>query len=508
MLVSNINQYKQNEQIDIVGNLFDLSFDNGSLEGIEHAFSLSKQIDLENLTDENLTVWHYDMANGFSYLRKLKYARTDDDWNFQMNELFNEIFHLRTAIDSKGFLKVLDIRRCQIYTNIGSAFTYIGRFIEAQEYFHKALEIQPFFAMAIANQANGFLHYGRILFDDIHKNLFVTYAYHTYKKAILLEEFLEPQSKESIYLEFKHLEKYIANYFPSTYLEDLPNLNDFDMGEEEDLKLYREWCLKHTLYINPLNDLGPHNDACHDCLMLPNFIFDTKRPPVILNIFNQIKQEYATARYCFFDSKQRFNPHISDFDTPLADTLENVRYSYRAEQLKISFRLAYSIFDKIAYLLNDYLELGIELHKVNFRNFWYSNATLKTLSRVFSKSDNWAMRGLFWLSKDLYEKDFDAVLEPEAKEIARVRNFIEHRGFKILANSIFDNLNFDFDESDISYTISEEDFEKKTLNILKLSRASIIYLSLAISHEEQKKDHSEKRVMPFFHKRLEIEKRI
>lgn len=485
---TSINGFAEDEQVNLVGNLFDLSLDNESLEGIQHAFKLSQQISIQTLNDENYTTLHYNLSNGWSYLRKLKYQNTHNDWSFQMEELTKEIFHLRKAISSPGFQKIIKVRQCQIYTNIGNSFSYIGRFVEAQGFWDKAINILPQFSMAIGNKANGLFHYGVTLFDEIHQNIFMIFSFHHLGSALALEQYLDRNAKQGMQQLYDSLNLRIND----EYKLKLPNLNNYDLGDDMQLVDYRKWCLKNQLFINPLNDLGNYSIASHDCLNLPTLILKRNRPPVFLNLYNQIKQEYGTARYAYYTSIQRYNPHFSDTDIVLVQTMETIQYSFYIEQLKISFRLSYSILDKIAYLLNDFLNLGIEAHKISFRSLWYSNTSKMTLRPFFSSCDNWPLRGLYWLSKDLYEKEneYDSVLEPEAKDIASLRNFIEHKGFKVVSDSkIFSEI---YDEnSDISYNITRADFEKKTMNILKLTRAAIMYLSLAISHEEKKKDYKD-----------------
>lgn len=473
-------------QIDIIGILFDMSFDNNSLDGLSHAFNLAAQIKENNLTPVNLTILYYDLSNGWSYYRKIKYKGTQQDWQFQMQELTNEIIHLRKAIASPGFDKIDAERQCQIYTNLGNSFSFIGRFVEAQAYWDRAISIRPDFAMAIGNMANGMVHYGRSLYDNVHTNLFFAYAYHHVANALRYKNLLHEGAATGFQGLHDWLKNIISKNFPKEYLEHFPNLDDYDLGDDQNLKDYRLWCLEKKLFVNPLNDLGPHNVASHDCLNLPTVTLPANRAPVCLNLYNQIKQEFATARYSFYVSTSGGDQHFSDTDVPLVETMEMIRYSFYVEQLKISFRLAYSILDKIAYLLNDYLELQIELSKVSFRGLWYTNK--QQLRPFFEKSDNWALRGLYWLSKDLYEKemDFDAVLEPDAKEVAIIRNYIEHKGFKIVSDQ--PPLFASFKEPDISYTISRKKFEQKTMKLLKLTRAAIIYVSVALAHEEKKKD--------------------
>jgi len=490
LAIDSIHDKPQELQLDIIGSLFDLSFDHNRLDGLDHAFSLAAQIDPAGLDKALLPIFYYDLSNGWSYYRKIKYHQKQESWLFQMEELTKEIFFLRKAIACPGFEVIAPERKCQIFTNLGNSFSFIGRFVEAQAYFQMALKIIPDFAMAIGNMANGQFYYGRILYDNIHANLFMANAFHLLKDALRYKKGLHPSAAYGFQQMHDWLEQYISGNFPAAYLKDFPELNDFDLGEQKDLKDYRLWCLSRTLFVNPLNDLGPHTVASHDCLNLPTVTLPANRPPVCVNLFNQIKQEFATARYAFYMSISNTGPHLSDEDVPLIETMESIRYSYYIEQLKIAFRLSYSILDKIAYLLNDYLELNIALSKVSFRSLWYDPK--KQLHPFFVNSENWALRGLFWLSKDLYEKDmdYDAVLEPDAQEIAAIRNFIEHKGFKIVSDSppLFDV----FSEPDISYSITRSAFEQKTMKLLKLTRAAIMYTALAISHEEQRKvfDHS------------------
>ncbi len=493
LLIETLDKFEETQKISVIGNLFDLSFDNANIGGIEKSFNLINQIAIDKLSDENYTTLQYDISNGWSYLRKLKYQNTQEDWNFQMTELTNEIFYLRKSIASKGFSKVPKERQCQIFTNLGNSFSYIGRFVEAQTYWDKAIEILPQFAMAIGNKGNGLFHYGLSLFDESHRDIFIIHSFNNLAKALSLRQYLDIGAEQGIQQLYNYLDTKIHN----EYKNDLPNLNNYELGNDKELVEYRLWCIENKLFINPLNDLGNFSIASHDCLNLPTVIIEKNRPPVFLNLFNQIKQEYGTARFSYYNSIQGYNPHYSDTDIDLVETMETIRYSFYIEQLKISFRLSYSVLDKIAYLLNDYLKLDIEAHKISFRSLWYSNTSKSILRQYFQKCDNWALRGLYWLSKDLYEKgsEFDTVLEPASKEIATIRNFIEHKGFKVISDfKIFPSM-YD-DTNDISYTISRKNFEAKTLNLLKLTRAAIMYLSLAISHSEKNKDYANTKSLP------------
>jgi len=164
--INDLSKYSDEMKIEIVGTLFDLSLDNKSIKGIHHGLSLAKQIDYDSLNEINQTTLEYCISNGYSSLRELKYRNTKNDWNFQFEELIKEIYHLRKAMSSKGFKEIDKLRKCQIFTNLGNLFSYIGRFVEAQEYWNNAISIDPNFVMAICNKARGFLYYSDKLMDE------------------------------------------------------------------------------------------------------------------------------------------------------------------------------------------------------------------------------------------------------------------------------------------------------------------------------------------------------
>lgn len=87
--------------------------------------------------------------------------------------------------------------------------------------------------------------------------------------------------------------------------------------------------------------------------------------------------------------------------------------------------------------MNIYLNLGIDKNRVSFRNIWHKRGNRNNpINEEMFTSQNLALQGLFWLSKDL-DEGVDSPIEPEAKEIAIMRNFMEHKSFKIVEGKIF-----------------------------------------------------------------------
>jgi hypothetical protein len=176
----------------------------------------------------------------------------------------------------------------------------------------------------------------------------------------------------------------------------------------------------------------------------------------------------------------------------LYNTLDYPAYSLSVEKTRAAFRLAYSLFDKVAFFLNDYLQLGIDPGQVSFRGLWHNphkrgNPNARTLRQRFVDYQNWPLRGLFWLSKDLFDENFRSCTEPDAANLNNIRNHLEHKYLQLHLESrgaqSFTN--------GLGYALSRADFETKALRVLKLARAALIYLSLAVHRQERMRHASE-----------------
>jgi len=164
--------------------------------------------------------------------------------------------------------------------------------------------------------------------------------------------------------------------------------------------------------------------------------------------------------------------------------------------LKIAFRVCYSLFDKIAFFLNAYLELGIPGNKVSFKTCWYLLQTRdKGVRTELATFQNWPLRGLFWLSKDLAERKvgFRDALEPDAQDLAELRNHLEHKYLKVHEFGAPQPMSSERDTAffdDLAYSVGRHELESKTLRLLKITRAALIYLTLAVTAQESLKSSS------------------
>lgn len=480
--LDNLNDFEPNQVVGILGLIFETSREHANINDLKVGLDFSEKQNLENFDDHDKMIFHYNVANGWSYLQMLtQEINSDDFWVFKFQELEKQIINLRLALIFSERIND-DFNKCQILTNLGNLFSHIGRFSEAQLFWHKALEITPDFPMAIGNIGFGIYHYAIALYDRGHQSIFFKFAY-KYLTAIL-ESDIYPEAKQS----FSALARDLETRFDNKQLKNLEGLGTYKLGKSKSEQKYRKWCSDNKLFLNPINDITIESISAHDCILLPTMILEFDQPPVYQTIFNQLKQEFVTGRFLLFEGITLKRHHYSDKGNLQMDTLDYATYSFSIEKVKIAFRMCYSILDKIGYLLNDYLDLGFKPEQVSFRKIWYSYKNNKPngLNPKISSTKNWAFRGLYWLSKDLYEKEdleFISSIEPDAKDLALMRNFIEHKSFKTVEFgelSIVDN--------GLTFLISRTEFELRTLKLFRLVRAAMIYLSLGINQEENKKN--------------------
>jgi len=86
------------------------------------------------------------------------------------------------------------------------------------------------------------------------------------------------------------------------------------------------------------------------------------------------------------------------------------------------------------------------------------------------------------------------VADPDAKDMADIRNNLEHKYLKIHWIEVDKNDELRFDN--LAYSILESDFSEKSFRLLRCAREAIIYLSLAIHVEEKRRNKNDGLIMP------------
>jgi tetratricopeptide (TPR) repeat protein len=494
------------QALEHIGELTDLSGDLRRTVGLEQAMRLSEELQQRNPSAVHRATSHYFLGNVWSNLRVLA---GEDLGAWEQPELEREIFHLRMALRDEAAPGLRLERVCQILTNLGNAMSAVGRPVEAIHYWDQALRRLPRFSMARGNRGYGLSYYAASVHDSGHKDLMVKFAHADLQSALSgnSRQYLEGNAHRG----FERVKADIEGYLTAEYLAEDTNVADFPLGTSEEEVAYRRWCLQERLFLNPLNDLGPHAIAARDVLMLPPVVTHLgKGPamPALQGMYNQLKQEFVSARYLYWEGITSEAIHFSDKDVRLYDTLDFPAYSLAVEKTKIAFRMAYSILDKIAYFLKHYLDLSISDRDATFRKVWYRDGKRRNgLEPVAAGPRNWPLRGLFWLSKDLHEDDpgFRESLEPEAQELRELRHAIEHRylklshelwsGFRAARSALLDRIAPDTNRSEALDPLDDNlalfqgrsEFDASALSLFQMVRAALVYLCLAVHWEEERR---------------------
>ena len=495
--VESANGLDPEAALDHLARLIDLAFDFKHVDGTKRALQVGEEIGKRPLSPAQAVLLNYYLSNAWSNRKQLQQQSEQDGWKWEQPEAEKQIIHLRRALAGDGFLELDPLRRCQIITNLGNLLNTVGRFVEAIGYWDEALAILPYFSMAQGNRGYGLICYAQALYDDGHQPIFLRHAHVGLRTALSSDpddvNGVDPWARDAFGEKLAWLESTLV----PDYLRLGTQMEDFPLGDSEDEIRYRRWCLQHRLFLNPLNDLGPYTVAAHDVLTTPSIVVKPGEGMHFQGFYNQLKQEYASARYLYYEGATSTSPHFSDKGVLLINTLDYPCYSLAVEKVKMAFRMSYSLLDKVAYFLNDYLALGIPERKVNFRSFWYDKQERKRgLLPAFEACDNWPLRGLFWLSKDLFEDapEFRECLEADAQELDSVRNHAEHKYLKLHENlwsgPTDEGRAFGGRPDKLAFSVYRSHFAAKALRLLTMARAALIYLSLAIHAEETKREQA------------------
>lgn len=483
--------------LNYLARLIDLAFVFKHVEATKRALQVAEGIGKRPLSSTQTTILDYYLSNAWSNRRELEREADKDDWQWEQPEIEKQITHLRRAHGSDGFRELDVIRRCQILTNLGNLLNTVGRFVEAIGYWDEAIAVLPTFGMAQGNRGHGLIYYAHSLYDDGQQPIFLRHAHIGLQTALSSDPDdvagVDHWARDGFSERLAWLEATLVPEFLSKGTE----MEEFPLGDSEDEIRYRQWCLQNRLFLNPLNDLGPHSIAAHDVLGTPSIVVKRGEGLHFQGFYNQLKQEYVSARYLFYEGTTSTKPHFSDKGVLLINTLDYPCYSLAVEKVKVAFRIAYSLLDKVSFFLNYYLPLGIPERNVSFRSFWYiDQKRQRGLRPEFDACDNWPLRGLFWLSKDLFEiaPEFRECLEPDAQEIDLVRNHAEHKYLKLhdqlWAGPTDEGRAFSGRPDSLAFSVYRSHFTAKVLRLMKMARAGLIYLSLAIHAEEKKREQS------------------
>lgn len=480
--------FSDEQLIEKIGVLADQALFKGKADILDDAARLAARVDTRSLSRYQLAIFHYHVSNVWGNSFKLLPEDRKQERIWEQPEIEKQLIHNRlavTALETADGASPLPVV-CAIYTNLANTLFQIGRFVEALEYWDRALILKPDFGMAAANKGCSLLHYAHLLQDEGHSMIFLLQSREMLRRALKLP--IDPHARPFFKDHLKSLNRVLYAYTEKKFLTPVCAGSEKEAGETA----LRNWRLQNRLFLNPLNDLGSFAEAASDVLMKPPMEKDAARPSLPHDLFKVLNQEFTCAGQLFFEAMQSVPGQDAVSFGAISPIPENAVCDLSGEKLKIAFRMAYSLFDKIAFFLKTYFCLPVSQQRVNFRTLWYPEGRKANgLHPKFLQSANWPLRGLFWLSKDLYEHnpDFKEGLEPDARQLYALRNHLEHN-YLIIQDDPRHALSgnsgpMGMDDGSV-YVIGRSDFARRTLRILKMARAAMVYLSLAVHWETSK----------------------
>lgn len=488
----NLDDLDIDQALDWIAQLVDAAGDHASEVGLRKALAWADE--LESRSPDDAAIINYFRANAWAHLEMLKH-RADGDaarWSWDQPEAEQQILLLRAALNSTGFSRLQLGRKCQILTNLAGQLNTAGRPVEALEAWGKVLSMAPKFWMARGNRGIALMHYALSLYDTGHRGVFLLFAHRDLEVASRFDSTTLQWGDPAALQYFREHKRMIERETNLEAIEEHFEPVGYALGRSSVERAYRTWCLQERLFLNPLSDLDTHTIAAQDVLTLPDFVTSIGEPPVLTGFFNQMKQEFVSARWEYYLGVTAQHPHFSDRDVLLYNTLDYPAYGLAVERVKGAYKYAYSLFDKIAFFLNAYLALEIKPTSVSFRSIWRekNGDPIHPIRETFRQSENWPLRGLFWLSKDLFDERQKVATAPDARALHELRIHLEHRYVKVHEMMLESNPaggepDMFFDA--LAYRISRQSLEERTLRLLKLVRAALIYLSLAMHREEQRR---------------------
>ncbi len=355
-----ITKMSDAEALEHIALLIDASFEASFERGVKRALTLLDTLSQRDLTDSDGALTEYFRANAWAAMSSIANARRS--WSWEAPELQEELLALSRAANHAGFAGLDKVRRCQILTNQANLLNSVGRTIEAIAVWDAALKIIPGFAMARGNRGNGLRQYAGMIPPDRERAILALHAFDSLRSAAAEDAFYESADLEAARAHFTNHAAQLAAAVDTDSVRAMQNLGHGREGRSKIERAYRHWCLEHRLFLSPLNDLGAYLAAASDDFMLPSIVegIDERPnslPPPIVGFFSQMKQEYVSARFMLFEGISSTQVHFSDRGVTLTDTLDYPLYSLASERVRTAFRIAYSMLDKVASLVDCYWTL-------------------------------------------------------------------------------------------------------------------------------------------------------
>lgn len=440
--------------------LFDLGVENDELDKIDESIKIFEEIKEQDFDFVNYYLGTLYLAK--YYLLNPKYLFDSDKL------LFNSKLYLKQELLSNSPETFREVS-----VNLGIVYNILGRTIEALDCFDNVLKYHNS-TYALYNKAYALYTYS---FFSINYSLIICDAYKCFKMVLDDDNFShEMKVKSKGYIDE------ILNVFDEEFLEGESD-EEIKIEVEDDFEWFMvNYCWKNRLYLNLCNFCQRCNNSIGDTIVIEKMINEISEGTendsfLVLSMYlNQLKMDYVSARFLLILSQYEcFDLEIITKHVFVVDTQFNEENNIRIQLLKDAFKNFFNILDKIAYFMNDYLELGIGQDRVNFRSVWFKykynkqkKRNIKFHNKKLIDMDNVGLTALY----DIY---LELEYGNEREYLRKTRNSLTHKYLRIVGNS-----------NENSKTV--EELHKETIEIAILAKNAIIYLMRLVNINEDKKE--------------------
>ncbi|WP_107669156.1 LA2681 family HEPN domain-containing protein [Cyanothece sp. BG0011] len=377
--------------------------------------------------------------------------------------------------------------------NYAALLSFFGRCVESVDYYCDALEVNKDNSFAKGNLGVAFLP-----LIPLSKKYGLKISFQSWQlltKAIKNNDKLKtsngkpvPNGEESITNFTKALgeiETMINLSFDDGLYKLIEVMKKIESGQDFQPSSYLKFIGDKRLILTVNPEIWNFKNDYKDDLPLPNVIttdIEKEKNKTLCYIFNQIKEEFATARHLYYQSFSQDQELIELSNiTEYIDTLDSADFGFKSGFLKTSLRLAVDLLDKCAGFLNLYLELGNDPTKVTWNNVWYKKLKYKnsfdnSLNPIIGQKVeyNSYLKALVSVRKDLYDKEYE-----DFYPFKILRDYVTHQGITLHQNEVMDT-------SKVNYSL--EQMQEETYFLLRMVKAAIIYLVGVVMIEEKEKE--------------------
>lgn len=432
----------------------------------------------------------YNAANGYNSLYSLKRRKGKNVTPPNDSDLRSAKNLYRQAIENLGNSELSFAS--QVLINYGNCLSQFGRFIDAIEYYERAIQVDPTNGMAAGNLGIELEQASRITGHYRHE--YIALAYDFIKQALspsMHLRFGSPQAVRDFNLRLIGLEHFINAHTKPV----LPPKPAKAFHKNKSQKDYIQFCINNGLFLNAWagnKDLSPGitDDISFGGITTP--VGDTYLVPELLRILNEIKESYTTARYLYFLSQKK--TAILDNASQTAIYFDNLDYSISGVYTglcKTAYSRAFDVLDKVARIVNTYF--GIGKRESTFWNIFAEKQSqgetheIRFIARkTVCDTQNPSMYALADLCIDYFEN-----AKVDLKTIDSRRNRITHDYLNVKLYPAKD------DNKD--NVIGLDELRHQTKDVLRLAKYAVLYVVSSINIAEMQKKASDEHVMPMIY---------